>query len=90
MSQGWNEEVTDCCNVRHEWKGTSNLFSFLNRRFYYEGETGMVAMGIRKGELIAGLQVLGERLYVFTNERILQLLEKKRPWYNRLWRKIWK
>ena len=27
MSQGWNEEVTDCCNVSFEWSaGTNNLY----------------------------------------------------------------
>jgi hypothetical protein len=57
--------------------------------FYYPGEVGIVGLHLRPGEMLMGINNLGGLCYVFTNERIFQLLERKRSWISKLWRKIW-
>jgi hypothetical protein len=67
-----------------------NLEAPWNQVFYYPGEVEIVDLPLRPGELLTGINNLGGRCYVFTNERIFNLQEKKRPWIVRLWRKIWR
>ena len=66
-----------------------NLTAPWNLVFYYKGEVGEVDLNLRPGEMLMGVNTLGGRCYVLTTERVFNLQERKRPWYNTLWRKIW-